>query len=65
MAEGRLDIIEAAILNGQLVKTETDDPRGPRHTIHGAAADGVTRVGIVGRFAGIDRYLLITVYEVT
>jgi hypothetical protein len=27
--------------------------------------DGVTAVGVVGRFTGGDRYLIITVYEIT
>ena len=38
---------------------------GPRHTIHGVAADGVTPVGSAGRFTETDRYLIITAYEVT
>lgn len=67
MAEDRLDLIdvETAILNGRLIKTEKDDPRGARYTVHGTGADGVTPVGTVGRFTGAGRYLIITVYEVT
>lgn len=67
MAEDRLDFVdvETAILSGKLVKTESNDPRGARYTIHGVGSDGVTRVGAVGRFIGTGRYLLITVYEVT
>ena len=67
MAEDHLSIldIECAVLNGEIVKTETDDPRGPRYTIIGLAEDGKTEVGIVGRFTETGIYLIITVYEVT
>jgi hypothetical protein len=67
MAEDALDIIdvETSILNGAIIKTERDDPRGPRHTIHGIGADGITAVGSVGRFTETDQYLIITIYEVT
>lgn len=67
MAEDGLGIfdVESAVLDGEIAKTETDDPRGPRYTIIGLAEDRKTEVGIVGRFTetGID--LIITVYEVT
>ena len=67
MAEDELDIVdvETSILNGRLVKSEKDDPRGPRHTVHGTAADGTTPVGSAGRFTGTSRYLIITAYEVS
>jgi len=67
MAEDRLDFVdvETAILNGKLIKTKRNDPRGARYTIHGIGSNGVTPVGTVGRFTGTGRYLLITVYEVT
>lgn len=67
MAENALDIVdvETAILNGRLVKTERDDPRGTRYTVHGVGADGLTPVGTAGRFTGTGRYLIITVYEIT
>jgi hypothetical protein len=66
MAEDALDVvdIETAILNGRLVKTDRDDPRGTRYTVHGISADGITPVGIVGRFTGTGRYLIITAYEI-
>ena len=66
MAEEELDFIdvESAILNGRLIKTEKDDPRGTRYTVHGTGADGSTLVGSVGRFTETGRYLIITVYEV-
>jgi aspartate 1-decarboxylase len=67
MAEDALDIvdIETAILNGIIVKTEKDDPRGTRYTIHGTAADGVTLTGLAGRFTETGRYVIITAYKVT
>lgn len=67
MAEDDLDIldIEEAILNGQIVHTTKRDPRGTKYTIEGGALDGETPVGIVGRFHGNDRFLIITVYEVS
>ena len=33
--------------------------------VEGTAADEKTPVGVVGRFTGVDRYLIITVYEIT
>ena len=67
MAEDQLDFVdvERAVLNGTVVKIEKGDPRGTRYTIHGVGSDGVALVGVVGRFTGTGRYLLITVYEVT
>jgi hypothetical protein len=67
MAEDDLDIldIEEAILNGQIVDRTKRDPRGTKYTVEGLALDGETPVGIVGRFHGSDRFLIITVYEVS
>jgi hypothetical protein len=67
MAEDDLDIddVEAAILNGAIVRAQTDDPRGVRFTLHGTAVDAETPVGIVCRFTDTGRLLIITVYAVT
>jgi len=67
MAEDGLDIVdvETSILNGKIIKSEKDDPRGKRHTVHGTGADGVTPVGTAGRFTETGQYLIITDYEVT
>jgi len=67
MAEDDLDIldIEVAILNGQIVHRTKRDPRGTKYTVEGLALDGETPVGIVGRFQANDRFLIITVYEVS
>jgi len=67
MAEDGLDItdLEHAILSGQVARIEKGDPRGTNYVIEGMAMDGITPVGSVGRFARGDRYLIITVYEIT
>ena len=64
MAEDNLDIldVEQALLSGELIRTEKDDPRGTKYVIEGLATDGETSVGVVGRFQG-ERYLIITIYE--
>ena len=67
MAEDLLTIldVEQAILSGQVIRVETDDPRGTKYVVVGTALDQQTPVGVVGRFASTGRYLIITVYEVT
>ena len=67
MAEDDLDIIdvEHAVLSGRVARLERNDPRGTKYVIEGVAADGLTPVGVVGRFASDDRYLIITVYQIT
>jgi len=67
MAEDGLDIVdlEHAVLAGRVMRIERDDPRGNKHVIEGLAADGVTPVGVVGRFTGGGRYLIITIYVIT
>ena len=66
MAEDRLDIvdIENAVLTGRLSRLEKDDPRGTKYVIERVAADGITPVGVVGRFTSHGRYLIVTVSEV-
>ena len=66
MAEDYLDVfdIEHAILNGQIVRRSKRDPRGMKYTIEGLSVDGEKLVGIVGRFHGTERFLIITVYDV-
>ncbi len=67
MAEDYLDIldIESAVMTGTIYRVETGNVRGDRYVIRGVAADNMTPVGVVGRFASEIRYLIITVYEVT
>ncbi|WP_339382003.1 DUF4258 domain-containing protein [Tolypothrix tenuis] len=67
MAEDMLTIldVEEAVLTGQVIRVEKDDPRGTKYIVVGTGLDQQTPVGIVGRFASNGRYLIITVYEVT
>ncbi len=67
MAEDGLGIadVEHAILDGEITRVETEDPRGPKYTVIGLAKDQETEVGTVGRFTETGIYLVITVYEVT
>jgi hypothetical protein len=66
MAEDDLDIldIEEAVLNGRVIRANKDDVRGTTYTVEGVALDGETSVGAVGRFQGISRLLIITVYAI-
>ncbi len=66
MAEDNLDIvdIEQALLTGQVVRNEKDDLRGTKYVVEGFAADTETPIGVVGRFQGSERYVIVTVYEV-
>jgi hypothetical protein len=67
MAEDDLDItdLEHVILSGRVARIERDDPRGNKYVIEGVAMDSLTPVGVVGRFTSGDRYLIITVYQIT
>jgi hypothetical protein len=66
MAEDGLDVfdIEQAVLNGKIVRTSKQDPRGTKYTIEGLGVDGEILVGVVGRFPTADRFLIITVYDI-
>ncbi|MBD1939650.1 DUF4258 domain-containing protein [Microcoleus sp. FACHB-68] len=67
MAEDMLTIldVEEAVLTGQVIRVEKDDPRGTKYIVVGTGLDQQIPVGVVGRFASNGRYLIITVYEVT
>ena len=67
MAEDLLTIldIEEAVLRGQIIRVEKDDPKSTKYIVVGTALDQQTPVGVVGRFSSNGRYLIITVYEVT
>jgi hypothetical protein len=67
MAEDDLDIldVEQAVLSGQIARIEKDDLRGTKYVIEGTGMDQTIPVGVVGRFTGTGRFLIITVYEVT
>lgn len=57
--------MEEAVLSGQVIRVEKDDPRGTKYIVVGTALEQQTPVGVVGRFASNGGYLIITVYEVT
>ncbi len=67
MAEDMLTVmdVEEAVVSGQIIRVEKDDPRGTKYIVVGTALDQQTPVGVVGRFASNGRFLIITVYEVT
>jgi hypothetical protein len=67
MAEDLLTIldVEEAVLSGRLLRLEKDNARGTKYVVVGTALDRQTPVGVVGRFASNERYLIITVYEIT
>ncbi len=67
MAEDLLTIldIEESVLTGRIIRVEKDDHRGTKYVVAGTALDQQTSVGVVGRFLGNGRYLIITVYEIT
>ena len=67
MAEDDLDIldIEQAVLKGHIARVEKGDPRGTKYVIEGTGMDQATPIGVVGRFTSDERYLIITVYEIT
>ncbi len=67
MAEDDLDLedVKQAMMNGRISRIERDDPRGTRYVVEGTAVNELTPVGVVGRFTTMERYLIITVYEIT
>ena len=67
MAEDNLDIldVEQAILSGQVIRTEKDDARGTKYVVEGLATDGTTSVRVAGHFLSRERYLIITIYEIS
>jgi hypothetical protein len=67
MAEDDLDIedLEHSILKGSIARIDRDDPRGAKYVVEGVAVDQMTPVGSAGRFVSPERYLIITVYEIT
>jgi hypothetical protein len=67
MAEDDLNImdVEHAVLTGRLVQIQRDDPRGNKYVLVGESVDGKASIGVVGRFAVSDRYLIVTVYSIS
>ncbi|MGB9596196.1 MAG: DUF4258 domain-containing protein [Candidatus Poribacteria bacterium] len=67
MAEDGLNIfdIENAILTGEILKMDKNDPRGVKYLIKGLGNDKITPIGIVGRFKETGVFLIITVYRIS
>ena len=67
MAEDELGIfdVENAVLSGNIIKREKDDPLGTKYIIKGVGTDKFTLIGIVGRFKETGVFLIITVYKIT
>jgi hypothetical protein len=53
--------VENAILNGEIAKKYTHDPRGTRYEIHGPAEDG-RMMFVVCRFCEKTGVLILTVF---
>ncbi len=66
MVEDELGIfdVETAVLSGEIIKREKDDPRGVSYVIKGVGVDQTTLVGVVGRFKETGVFLIITVYKI-
>lgn len=67
MAEYGLSIfdIEKAILNGEIVRIDKNDPLGVKYTLKGIGNDPSILIGVVGRFKETGTFLIITVYKVS
>jgi len=67
MAEDGLSIfdIESAILNGEIIKIDKNDPRGTKYILRGMGDNQIALTGIVGRFKETGSSLIITVYKVS
>lgn len=55
--------IEAAMLNGRINRTFTDEPRGKRYEVVGSATDG-RLIAVICRLKETGRLLFITTWEV-
>jgi hypothetical protein len=55
--------IEAAIANGRIRRTFTDDPRGTRYEIVGEATDG-RNIAVICRLKETGKLLFITTWEI-
>ena len=66
MAEDGLGIfdIESAILSGEVIRRQKDDPRGTKYILEGLGTDQLTSIGLVGRFKETSVFLIITVYKI-
>lgn len=67
MAEDEFGIydIESAILSGEIIKKEKDDPYGIKYVIKGFGTNRSTSIGVVRQFNETGIFLIITVYKIT
>ena len=56
--------VEEAVMNGALVATLTEDPRGRRFVVRGLGLDRETRIELVCRFLPSSILRIITVYAI-
>ena len=56
--------VRQAIMNGEVVATLTEDPRGTRFVVRGFGLDDETEVEIVCRFLQSSTLRIITVYAI-
>jgi hypothetical protein len=66
MAEDELDIfdIENAILSGEIIRIDKNDPRGTKYVLRGMGDNQPSIIGIVGRFKETGTFLILTVYKI-
>lgn len=66
MADDKLLLVdvETAILTGEIVREDKDDPRGTVYVIEGSGTDRRIRIGVAARFTIRENVLIITVYEI-
>ena len=66
MAEDELGIfeVEEAILKGEVIEIEKDDPGGNKYVVRGRGFSRFTEIGVVGRFKETGIFLIITVYKI-
>ncbi len=64
MAENQIGIsdVEKAVLDGKVIKTEKDDPRGTKYIVMGKS--GSCPIAVAGRFKETGVFLIITVYKI-
>ena len=56
--------VETAILTGEIVRQDKDDPRGTVYVIEGTGTDRRIRIGVAARFTARENVLIITAYEI-
>jgi hypothetical protein len=55
--------VETAILTGDIIRVDKDDPRGTVYVIHGTTTTRENKIGVAVRFDAVRQMLIITVYS--